>query len=111
MDRFDEHKFTLTEAHYLFHSVLPLMDKNASKLDHKELSDKLKGLNINQELTNEIKEVLNFWISHFSHKKFPPKDIFLTILIEIGKGSKSWNLETKKNFPISCSNFQLSELR
>uniref|UniRef100_A0A915M9C5 Uncharacterized protein n=1 Tax=Meloidogyne javanica TaxID=6303 RepID=A0A915M9C5_MELJA len=57
LDRFNEHKFTLTEAHYLFHSVLPLMDKNASKLDHKELSDKLKDLNINQELTNEIKEL------------------------------------------------------
>uniref|UniRef100_A0A914MMZ3 Uncharacterized protein n=1 Tax=Meloidogyne incognita TaxID=6306 RepID=A0A914MMZ3_MELIC len=57
LDRFDEHKFTLTEAHYLFHSVLPLMDKNANVLGHKELSDKLKDLNINQELANEIKEV------------------------------------------------------
>nr|CAD2179441.1 unnamed protein product [Meloidogyne enterolobii] len=57
LDRFNEHKFTLTEAHYLFHSVLPLMDKNAKELGHKELSDKLKDLNINQELTNEIKEL------------------------------------------------------
>uniref|UniRef100_A0A1I8BQX1 HEPN_Swt1 domain-containing protein n=1 Tax=Meloidogyne hapla TaxID=6305 RepID=A0A1I8BQX1_MELHA len=55
LERFNEHKFTLTETHYLLDVMLGLMHEDGFDINHKKLVEKFNDLHINRELSEELK--------------------------------------------------------